>query len=227
MIKVSPTAVSSLCALALLFVMLVACKTSSLPGAKMNMFQGSNAIDGANKIKQKVGVDDLRIKNLEIHEDRMQITVQDPAKPKNFDEYTYEKGEVKGPKPVQALVLGNQELTADKLKLFGLSEINLAAVPETCKKALERAQIENGKCELISVDWQVASLRLTKAEIEKKRAQEREEFTKQARSGKLDPMAQMRKGRELAVTWRIFLEGPHMRKDLWADEKGNIFEPTW
>ncbi len=81
------------------------CKLSSLPGGKMNMFQWTNAKDGATRIKQKLGVDDVKVKYIEIHEQRMQITLQDPAKPKNFDEYTYANGAVTGPKPVEALVL--------------------------------------------------------------------------------------------------------------------------
>jgi hypothetical protein len=74
---------------------------------------------------------------------------------------------VKGPEPVEAFVLGNQEFTADKSRLFDLSEINLAAVPDTCKKAAEQAQIEEGKCDIISVDWESASNTRTKAENEK------------------------------------------------------------
>src|SRR6185295_2108497 len=104
--------------LCLLGLVAIGCKlSSSLPGAKMNMFEGTNALDGANKVKQTLGVDDLKIKSISIHEDRLEITIQDPAKPKNFDEYTYAKGVLSGPKPVEALVLGDQEFTADKSKL--------------------------------------------------------------------------------------------------------------
>jgi hypothetical protein len=211
-----------------LAVFATACKLSSLPGAKVNMFEGTNAQDGVAKIKQKLGVDDLKIKYIEIHEDQMQITVQDPAKPKNFDEYTYERGQVKGPRPVEALVLGNQEFTADKSQLFSLSEINFAAVPETCRRAMERAQIEEGKPELISIDWQSAAIRLSKEEREKRRAAERDEFLRQSRSAKMDdPLSMRTKSSNLAVTWRVYIKGPHMAKDFWADEKGNLFDPTW
>ncbi len=216
---------SLLCLLALLA---TSCKLSSLPGAKLNMFAGTTAQDGAAKIKKKLGVADLNVKYIEIHQDRMQITVQDPAKPKNFDEYTYD-GTVKGPRPVEALVLGNQEFTADKSRLFSLNEINLAAIPETCRQAAERAQIEDGKPELISINWQSASLRLTKEQKEKQQKDELDKFLEQSRSGKMDdPIAAIRKRfGDLAVTWRVYIKGPHMSKDFWADEKGNLFEPTW
>ena len=214
--------------LGLLLLVATSCKLSSLPGAKLNMFAGTTAQDGATKIKKKLGVDDLRVKYIEIHEDRMQITVQDPAKPKNFDEYTYD-GTVKGPRPVEALVLGNQEFTADKSRLFSLNEINFAAIPETCRQAAERAQIEDGKAELISIDWQSASLRLTKEQKEKQQQEDRDKFLEQSRSGKMDdPMNAIRKRfGDLAVTWRVYIKGPHMSKDFWADAKGNLFEPRW
>ena len=83
--------------LGLLGLAAIACKLSSLPGAKMNMFEGKNALEGATRIKQKLGVDDLKIKYISIHEDRIEITIQDPAKPKNFDEYTYANGVLTGP----------------------------------------------------------------------------------------------------------------------------------
>ena len=202
----------------------LACKLSSLTGAKMNMFEGANAQDGAAKIKTKMASDTPKVSRMEIHEDRLEITVQDPNKPKNFDKYTYEKGAVKGPEPVEAFVLGNQEFTADKSRLFDLSEINLAAVPETCRKAAERAQIEQGKCETISVDWESASNTRTKAENEKKQADERAEFQRQMKSGKIeDPSARMRKQfGDLAVTWRIWIRGPRATKYFWADAKGNL-----
>lgn len=214
--------------LGLLLLVATGCKLSSLPGAKVNMFAGTTAQDGAAKIKQKLGVDDLRVKYIEIHEDRMQITIQDPAKAKNFDEYTFD-GTVKGPRPVEALVLRDQEFTADKSRLFNLSEINLAAIPETCRQAAERAQIEDGKPEFISIDWQSASLRLTKEQKEKQQQEERDKFLEQSRSGKMDdPMVAIRKRfGDLAVTWRVYIRGPHMSKDFWADEKGNLFEPRW
>ena len=205
------------------------CKLSSLPGAKMNMFEGRNAQDGAAKIKQKLNVNDLKVKNIEIREDRMQITIQDPAKPKNFDEYTYSKGVITGPKPVEALVLGDQEFTADKTRLFSLSEVDLGLVPEVCRKATERAQVEDGKPELISIDWANVSLTQSKAEKEKRHAEERKEFERQARAGAMDDPINKVLGRlnDLVVTWRVWIRGPRATKDYWFDTKGNLSEEPY
>lgn len=215
---------SSIGALCLLILVGAACKLTSLPGAKMNMFEGTNAKDGAAKIKAKVGSDPLKVSRMEIHEDKLEIVVQDPNKPKNFDKYTYERGAVKGPEPLEALVLGNQEFTADKSRLFDLSEVELGAVPSTCQKAAERAQIEQGKCEVISVDWEAASNTRTKAENEKRKADDRADLQSQMKSGKMeDGMARARRQLgDLAVTWRIWIKGPRATKYFWADPKGNL-----
>ena len=215
--------------LILLALAILSCKLGNLPGAKMNLFEGSNAKDGAAKIKAKLGVDNVKVRNIEIHEDRMEVTVQDPAKPKNFDEYSYSKGVLSGPKPVQALVLGNQEFTADKSRLFSLDETNLGAVPDICRKAMERAQVEDGKPELISIDWQSASLTKTKAEREKAQADERAAFERDMRAGKRsDPMDSIRKNfSDLAVTWRVWVKGPRATKDFWFDKNGKLSEEPY
>ncbi len=215
---------STIATLCLLILVAAACKYASLPGAKMNMFEGTNAKDGAAKIKAKVGSDALKVSRMEIHEDKLEIVVQDPNKPKNFDKYTYERGTVKGPEPVEAMVLGNQEFTADKSRLFDLSEVDLGAVPSTCQKAGDRAQIEQGKCEIISVDWEHASNTRSKAENEKRQADERADLQRQLKSGKMeDPMARTkRQFSDLAVTWRIWIKGPRATKYFWADPKGNL-----
>jgi len=215
---------TAVCALCLLVLAGVACKLSSLPGAKMNMFEGTNAADGAAKIKAKLGVDNVKVSRMEIHEDKLEIVVQDPNKPKNFDKYTYERGGVKGPEPVEALVLGNQEFTADKSRLFDLSEVNLGAIPDTCQKAADRAQIEQGKCDIISVDWESASNTRTKAENEKRKADEEAAREQAFKTGKFpDPMDMVRGHLDdLAVTWRIWIRGPRATKYFWADPKGNL-----
>jgi hypothetical protein len=215
---------SSIGGLCLLIFVGAACKLSSLPGAKMNMFEGTNAKDGAAKIKAKVGTDALKVSRMEIHEDRLEIVVQDPNKPKNFDKYTYQRGTVKGPEPVEALVLGNQEFTADKSRLFDLTEVDLGAVPSTCQKAAERAQVEQGKCEIISVDWEHASNTRSKAENDKRNADEAADLQRQIKSGKLeDPSARIkRQFSDLAVTWRVWIKGPRATKYFWADPKGNL-----
>lgn len=212
--------------LGLLGLSVLACKFAGLPSAKMNMFEGTNAKDGAAKIKAKLGVDNVKVSRIEIHEDGMEVVVQDPNKPKNFDEYTYSKGVLTGPKPVEALVLGNEEFTADKRRLFSLDEANLGAVSEVCRKAMDKAQVEGGKPETISINWVSAGVTRTKAEREKMQAEERAEFQRQARSSKMeDPMASMRrKFSDLVVTWRVWIKGPRATKDFYFDTKGNLSE---
>src|SRR5262245_38386400 len=206
-----------------LILIVLGCK--SLPGSKMNMFEGTNAQDGAAKVKSKMEVDDVKVSRIEIHEDRMSITVQDPKKPKNFDEYTYEKGTLSGPKPVPAMTVGNQEFTADKSRLFSLSEVNLGMVPDVCRKAAEKSQIEDGKCENISVDWESARWTRSKEENDKIQADKRAEMEKQMRTGKMDAMKSIRESiGDLAVTWRVWIKGPRATKDFWVDPKGTVWD---
>jgi hypothetical protein len=216
---------ASISALCFLVIVGVACKLSSLPGAKMNMFESTNAQDGAAKVKAKLGVDPVKVSRIEIHEDRMSIVVQDPAKPRNYDEYTYEKGVLSGPKPVQAMVIGNNELTADKMSLFDLNSANLGAVADVCRKVAERAKVEDGKCELISVNWESARWTRTKEENDKLQADRDKEFQRKMMAGKIDPNEEMRKSfGDLAVTWRVYIRGPRATKDFWVDLKGNVFD---
>jgi hypothetical protein len=126
------------------------------------------------------------------------------------------------------MVLGNEEYTADKARLFDLSEINLEAVPETCRKAAERAEIEQGKCETISVGWEYAANTRSKAENDKIKADESADLQRQIRSGKLeDPMARLRRQtNDLVVTWRVWIKGPRATKYFWAGPKGNLSDHT-
>jgi hypothetical protein len=213
----------SIVTMAALVLIVLGCK--SLPGAKMNMFEGTNAQDGAAKIKAKLGVDSVKVSRMEIKEDRMSIVVQDPAKPKNFDEYTYEKGSLSGPKPVPAMTFGNQELTADKSRLFDLGEVNLSMVPDVCRKAVEKSKVEDGKCENISIDWESAHWTRSKEENDRLAAAKREAMQNQIRSGKYDAMKSIREsGGDLAVTWRVWIRGPRATKDFWVDSKGTVWD---
>jgi len=223
--KAGTSIFNSILTFAALVLVALGCKSLSMPGAKMNMFETTNAQDGATRIKAKLGTDSVKVSRMEIHEDRMSIVVQDPAKPKNFDEYTYERGAVSGPKPVPAISFGNQELTADKSRLFDLNEVNLGLVPEVCRKAAEKAQIEDGKCETISVDWESASWTRSKAENDKIQADKRAEMQKQRRAGTYDAMKSMRESvGDLAVTWRVWIRGPRATKDFWVDPKGTVWD---
>ena len=216
---------ASISALCFLAIVGAACRLSSLPGAKMNMFESTNAQDGAVKVKAKLGVDSVKVSRIEIHEDRMSIVIQDPAKPKNYDEYTFETGALSGPKPVPAMVIGNKELSADKMPLFDLNSANLGAVDDVCRKVVERAKVEDGKCELISVNWESARWTRTKEENDKLQADRDKEFQRKMMAGKIDPNEEMRKSiGDLAVTWRVFVRGPRATKDFWVDLKGNVFD---
>jgi Sec-independent protein translocase protein TatA len=214
---------TSIITIAVLVLVVLGCK--SLPGATMNMFEGTNAQDGAAKVKAKLGVENVKVSRMEIHEDRMSIVVQDPNKPKNFDEYTYEKGSLSGPKPVQAMTLGNQEFTADKSRLFDLSEVNLGLVPDVCRKAVEKSQVEEGKCENIGIDWESARWTRSKEETDRLAAAKKEEMQKQIRAGKYDAMKSIRESvGDLVVTWRVWIKGPRATKDFWVDSKGTVWD---
>ena len=81
-------------------------------------------------------------------------------------------------------------------------------MPEVCRKVVERAKVEEGKCENISIDWESARWTRTKEENDKKQAEAREEFTRKAREGKLDGMDQVRKSLgDLVVTRRVWIKG--------------------
>ena len=204
---------------------LVALGCKSLPGAKMNMFEGTNAQDGAAKVKGKLGVDNVKVSRIEIHDERISIVVQDPTKPKNFDEYTYEKGSLSGPKPVPAMTFGNQELTADKSRLFDLSGVNLGMVPDVCRKAVEKSQVEEGKCENISIDWESARWTRSKEENDRLAAAKSDETQRQLKAGKYDAMKSIREsGGDLVVTWRVWIRGPRATKDFWVDSKGTVWD---
>jgi hypothetical protein len=215
----------TLISLCLLVVVSVGCKLLSLTGTKMNMFEGTSAQQGAAKVKAKLGVDTVKVSRISIHEDEESIVVQDPTKPKNFDEYIWKDGVLSGPKPVAAMVLGNNELTADKMDLFNLDETNLGAVADVCRKVVERAHTEAGKCELISINWESANWTRPKADTERIRAKENEEYLKKARANKLTAQdtAHHTIG-DLAVTWRVYVQGPRASKDFWVDLKGNVWD---
>jgi hypothetical protein len=210
---------SSLVCLTLMLGVALGCKQlSKLPGAKANNFEGTNAQDAAAKIKQKIGAPTVKVSRMEIHSDEFEMVIQAPNNPKNFDKYTFKNGVVTGPEPQEAMVIGNNELTADKMPLFELNEVNLAAMPDVCRQAGARAQIEQGKCDLISIDWEYAEHTRSKEEKAKREAEQQ----------KLGPIERMKKRtnfyRDLAVTWRIWIKGPRMTKYFWADAKENLAE---
>ena len=220
----NPCAARGLCLLlgALLACQLSSCKFSSLAGKKINIFEGANAQEAAATIRQKLKLDSVKVSHIEIRQDRLTIAIQDPNKPKNLDEYTYSNGAVTGPKPVETLVVGTQEFTADKKRLFDLGDIDFAAIPELCRKAAERAQIEDGKVELISIHWNSAQLTRGAEEQERFKAEMDKLYQAEFDRGG-DPFAvKRREFNDLAITWRIWVKGPRMTKDFYADAHGNL-----
>ena len=219
------------------------CKQLANAGA-VNLFQSDNAAKAAAAIKIKVGVDKVRVISAQVRQDSMKITVQAPDNPKNLDEYTFEKGRAAGPKAVQAVSIGNLEMTADKYHITDLADINFAAIPDTVQKAIARSGLENGKVDLISMEQAYAETTNPGLKEQKKRnsdqlRQQIQEKTRQcfkasAPSNCMDDLRQLQKqqtdlmmGRgekQWDLAWRIFVEGPRGRKDFYADKQGNIID---
>src|ERR1041384_1195542 len=209
----------------------------------VDLFEGDNAAKAAAAIKEKIGASKIGVILAEVRKDSMKITIQAPDNPKNMDEYTFEKGRASGPKPVQALSLGNLEMTADKYHVTDLADINFAAIPDTVEKAIARSQLENGKVDLISMENAYAETvnpnlkaeKKRKADELKKQIQDKTaECFKSAGSKCMDDLRQLQKQqmntmmgageRQWDLAWRIFVEGPRGRKDFYADKQGNLVE---
>src|SRR5215471_5206210 len=219
------------------------CKQLANAGA-VNLFQSDNAAKAAAAIKIKVGVDKVRVISAEVRQDSMKITVQAPDNPKNLDEYTFERGRAAGPKAVQAVSIGNLEMTADKYHITDLADINFAAIPDTVQKAIARSGLENGKVDLISMEQAYAETTNPGLKEQTKRnsdqlRQQIQEKTKQcfkasAPANCMDDLRQLQKqqtdsmmGREARqwdLAWRIFVESPRGRKDFYADKQGKIID---
>jgi hypothetical protein len=234
---------SSLCAaFIVLLVAVLGCKQLANVG-DANLFQGDNAAKAAAAIKTKVGTDQVKVIRAEVRKDSIKITVQAPDNPKNMDEYTFEKGGAAGPKPVQAMSLGNLEMTADKYHVTDLNDINFAAIPDTVQKAIARSGLENGQVDLISMEQAYAETINPDLKAEKKRKAEdlkkqildkTTECFKSTASKCMDELRQLQKQqmnsmmgadkKQWDLAWRIFVEGPRGRKDFYADKQGNIVE---
>ncbi len=224
--------------LPLIFVGL-ACSKFIIP-QNVNLFEGNNTQEAVAKIKQKIGADKVKVINAEIRQNEMN-------NPKNIDEYTFEKGSVSGPKPVEAMSFGNLEMTADKYHTTDLDAINFAAIPETIRQAIARAASEGAEVELISMDHQNAEMtnpqlkEQRKSEYEKIKVQVKEKEKECFNSPKfpqncLNEATELRKKeqdlrfsnigniKEWDLAWRIFIRGTRARKDFWADKQGKILD---
>ena len=226
----------------LLLIAVLGCKQLANVG-NADLFQSDNAAKAAAAIKSKVGADHVKVISAEVRKDSMKITIQAPDNPRNMDEYTFEKGRASGPKPVQAMSLGNLEMTGEKYHVTDLSDINFGAIPDTVQKAIARSGLENGKVDLISMENAYAETVNPNLKAEKKR--KADDLTKQIKdksaecfkstsSKCFDDLHQLQKqqmnsmmGREERqwdLAWRIFIEGPRGRKDFYADKQGNIVD---
>jgi len=234
---------STLCAaLVVLLLAVLGCKQLANVGNE-NLFEGNNAAKAAAAIKSKVGVDQIKVISAEVRKDSMKITIQVPDNPKNMDEYTYEKGRAGGPKPVQAMSLGNLEMTGEKYHVTDLGDINFGAIPDTVQKAIARSGLENGKVDLISMENEYAETVNPGLKAEKKRkadelkqqiADKTKACFKSMDSACMDELHQLQKQqmnsmmggekREFDLGWRLFVEGPRGRKDFYADKHGNLID---
>lgn len=223
----------------------LACSKFVIP-KDVNLFEGDNAQQAVAKIKAKIGAEKVKVITAEIRQNEMKIQIQAPDNPKNIDEYTFEKGSVSGPKPVEVFSLGNLEMTADKYHPTDLDEINFAAIPETIKQAIIRADTEGAEVELISMDAQNAEMTDPQLKQQKKskaeelgaklKEKEKECFNSQKVPAKcLEELLQIKKSeielnltgegiKEWDLAWRIFIRGTRARKDFWADKQGKILE---
>ena len=229
-------------AMLVVLVAVLGCKRSGMLG-EVDLYQGDNAAQAAAAIKEKIGASKIGVIRAEVRKDSMKITIQAPNNPKNMDEYTYERGRASGPKPVQAMSLGNLEMTADKYHLTDFSEINFAAIPETVKKAIARSGLENGRVDVISMDQEHAEMTHPDLKAEKKRKadeleQQTQDKTKECfrttSSKCFEELRELQKQRTDAMSgraerqwdlaWRLFVEGPRGRKDFYADKQGNLID---
>ncbi len=125
-----------------------------------NLLEGKNAAEAVAKLSEKLKPP-VRVFTIEIDTTSVRLQVQDPAAPTRINEYTYTlrsgadalRGAeaISGPTPVQ-LHLINPRLEEN---LFDLTNVNLAAVPETIREALRRAKVEDGAVREITIRRQV------------------------------------------------------------------------
>jgi hypothetical protein len=90
---------------------------------------------------------------------------------------------------------------------------------------VEKSQVEEGKCENISIDWESARWTRSKEENDRLAAAKSDERQKQLKAGKYDAMKSMRESTgDLVVTWRVWIRGPRATKDFWVDSKGTVWD---
>lgn len=170
--------------------------------AKVNMFEGDNAVKAAQAIKDKVGAE-VQVIRTEIRSDQMSVTIRSPKNPKDIDKYTYKNGRVSDPEPVQVMQMGDLAMTGDKYQTTNIDEIGFAALPATIAKAVELSKLEDAKVTLITM--------------------ENDHPGNTDPTQKLKPLGSV----PLVFTWRLFVEAPRGRKDFWADRSGKLNEKAF
>ena len=167
--------------------------------AKVDMFEGDNAVKAAQAIKDKVG-GEVQVIRAEIRRDKMSVTIRSPKNPKDMDTYTYENGRVSDPEPVQVIQMGNLAMTGEKYQTTNIDEIGFNALSATIARAIELSKLEDAKVNTVSM------------------AYEHPMHTNPGERTK--PLGSV----ALVFTWRLFVEGPRGRKDFWADKSGKLNE---
>lgn len=170
--------------------------------AKVDLFEGDNAAQAAEKLKESIG-GRVQVIRAEVRPDSMELTVRSNKNPKDIDKYKYADGSVSGPEPVQVISLGPLEMTGDKYQTVEIDEIGWASIPSTAARAKELSDLEEAKVHLISMAF------------------EHPMHTSPANSGeRRRTLGEVK----LVFTWRLFVEAPRGRKDFWADKAGKLNE---
>ena len=109
------------------------------PKAVAVMYQGTAAVEAANKIKEKIG-GPVRVLDVNIAPGYLSVDAQDLKDPNKISHYEYRNGTVSEPTPVTL----SEEIKLDS-RLFSLDEVNLAAVANIAQAATERLKIDGGE----------------------------------------------------------------------------------
>lgn len=170
---------------------------------KVDLFEGDNAVKAAQKIKEKIGSDPVKVIRAEIRKDEMSVTIRSPKNPKDIDKYEFKNGSVSGPEPVQVITIGNAEMNGEKYQTTNIDEIGFQAIPETISRAVALSKLENADVELVSMAFEHPT-----------------HTTPQVEGQRMKRLGEV----ELVFTWRLFVQGPRGRKDFWADKSGKLNE---
>lgn len=137
----SNTRVNFYLVLCLLLGVVLGCNRFGGLPKKVDMFEGTAVPDGIAEFKRKIG-GSIKVLSLNIKADEMTLEAQDPKNPQHVDAYRYAIGSISGPTPVNLSKLINNDLDQN---LFGLDEVDIAAIPGLIKASIQRTELEGGK----------------------------------------------------------------------------------